>query len=212
MTTRDLNLPRYYYSNKLGRIILLAMDDVLGRNPVNALLRQAGLRHFINNYPPNTFDRQVSFDEISALLAGLDDLYGPLGAHRIGLRVGREAFTYGLSEFGRSLGVSDLSFRLLPTSMKLKVGAELFASVFNQFSDQQVDIEETGDMINWQITRCPMCWNRTSSTPCGALATGALQEALHWVSDGRTFHVEEVECVAQGASRGVFEIHRTPLD
>jgi hypothetical protein len=36
----------YYYPNKMGRIFLTALEDVMGRNGLNALLRQAGLEHY----------------------------------------------------------------------------------------------------------------------------------------------------------------------
>ena len=47
----------FYYPNKIGRIILLATEEVMGRNGVNAVLNLARLRHLVNSYPPNNFDR-----------------------------------------------------------------------------------------------------------------------------------------------------------
>ena len=62
---------QFFYPNKMGRIILIALEEVMGRNGVNAVLNLAGLKHLINNYPPNNFDRAFSFEEVSALLKAL---------------------------------------------------------------------------------------------------------------------------------------------
>src|SRR5574341_2514536 len=69
----------YYYPNKMVRIVLLAMEEVMGRNGVNAVLNLAHLRHLVNNFPPNNFDRQVTFEELGGMMRSLDEMYGPRG-------------------------------------------------------------------------------------------------------------------------------------
>jgi predicted hydrocarbon binding protein len=204
--------PDYYYPNKMTRIVLLAMEEVMGRNGVNAVLNLARLRHLVNNYPPNNFDRQVNFRELSALMRSLDDMYGPRGGRGLALRAGRAAFKYGIKEFGPVLGIADLAFRLLPLNMKLKVGADVFADTFNRFSDQVVRISDEEERIIWQNVRCPMCWERQSEAPCCHLAVGILQEALYWVSGGKHFDVTETQCRASGDEICTFIIDKKPMD
>jgi len=204
--------PEYFYPNKMVRIILLAMEEVMGRNGVNAVLNLAGLKHLVNNFPPNNFDRQITFAELGALIRSLDEMYGPRGGRGLALRAGRACFKYGLKEFGPVLGIADLAFRLLPLHMKLKVGADVFAETFNKFSDQVVRLGETEDRFLWEITRCPVCWNRQSDTPCCSLAVGILQEALYWVSGGKNFEVYETACVACGDEQCTIVIEKKPLD
>ena len=202
----------YYYPNKMVRIILLAMEEVMGRNGVNAVLNLAQLKHLVNNYPPNNFDRQVTFSELGTLLRSLDIMYGPRGGRGLALRAGRACFKYGLKEFGPVLGIADLAFRLLPLHMKLKVGAEVFSETFNKFSDQVVKLTEHEDHFAWENTRCPICWDRTAETPCCHLAVGILQEALYWVSGGKNFEVYETACVACGDEVCTIVIEKKPLD
>jgi predicted hydrocarbon binding protein len=203
---------QYYYPNKMGRIVLLAMEEVMGRNGVNAILNLAKLKNLVNSYPPNNFDRQFSFDEVGALQQALEDMYGPRGARGLALRAGRACFKYGIREFGPVLGIADLAFRLLPLGMKLKVGFEVFAETFNRFSDQVVRLGEEVDRFRWVISRCPVCWGRRSDEPCCHLAVGILQEGLFWVSGGKSFHVEEITCIAQGDPECVIAIEKRPLD
>lgn len=201
-----------YYPNKMVRIILLAMEEVMGRNGVNAVLNLAKLRHLVNNFPPSNFDRQINFDEIGALMHSLDEMYGPRGGRGLALRAGRACFKYGLKEFGPVLGIADLAFRLLPLHMKMKVGANVFAETFNKFTDQVVELGETEDQYMWQISRCPICWGRKTETPCCYLAVGILQEALYWVSGGKNFDVQETACLACGDEICRIVIDKKSLD
>ncbi|MBP7692160.1 MAG: 4-vinyl reductase [Anaerolineales bacterium] len=204
--------PDYYYPNKMSRIVLLAMEEVMGRNGVNAVLNVARLRHLVNNYPANNFDKQVTFRELSALMRALDEMYGPRGGRGLALRAGRAAFKYGIKEFGPVLGIADLAFRLLPLNMKLKVGADVFAEVFNRFSDQTVRVVDEEERIIWQNLRCPMCWERQAEAPCCHLAVGILQEALYWVSGGKHFDVTETTCCAAGGENCTIIIDKKPMD
>lgn len=203
---------QYYYPNKMGRIILLAMEEVMGRNGVNAILNLARLKTLVNSYPPNNFDRQFSFNEVGSIQQALEDMYGPRGARGLSLRAGRACFKYGIKEFGPVLGIADLAFRMLPLGMKLKVGFEVFAETFNKFSDQIVRLGEDEEHYIWIIDRCPVCWKRRTAEPCCHLAVGILQEGLYWVSSGKSFHVEEVGCIAQGDATCTIIINKRPLD
>jgi predicted hydrocarbon binding protein len=202
----------YYYPNKMGRIILVAMEEVMGRNGVNAVLNLAQLRRLVNNYPPNNFDRQVTFDEMGRIQQALEDMYGPRGARGLALRAGRACFKYGLREFGPVLGISDLAVRSLPLGTKIKVGIEIFAETFNRFSDQVVRLSEDANGFIWMIERCPVCWQRRSKEPCCHLAVGILQEAAYWVSGGKSFQIEETQCIAAGHPVCSFTIGKRPLD
>ena len=202
----------YYYPNKMGRIVLLATEEVMGRNGVNAVLNLAKLRHLVNNYPPNNFDRQFRFEDLGRLQQALEEMYGPRGARGLALRAGHAAFKYAIKEFGPVVGISDLAFRLLPIGMKMKVGLEVFAEVFNKFSDQIVRLGEDESHYIWTIDRCPVCWGRHANEPCCYVAVGILQEGAYWVSGGKSFSVEETTCIAKGDEDCTIVIGKRPLD
>ena len=56
-----------YYPNKIAHIALTAIEDVMGKNGLNAILNLAGLSHLIDNYPPDNLERQFDFAEFLAL-------------------------------------------------------------------------------------------------------------------------------------------------
>jgi len=208
----DVATPTYYYPNKMGRIVLQALEEVVGRNGLIAVLNLANLLHFIGHYPENNLERGFSFDDLSRMMTALEQLYGPRGGRGLALRTGRVCFKYGIREFGPMVSVAELSYRLLPLDLKLRQGAEIFRDIFNQYSDQQVVVEETPQAFYWRIERCPVCWKRRASQPVCQLAVGVLQEALYWVSNGKYFTVEETTCIAKGDPSCTLVIYKQPLD
>ena len=84
--------PQYAFPNKMGQIMLLAMEEVMGRNGVNAVLNLARLQNRIGNYPPNNFDKEFTFSEVGQLLQALDEMYGPRGGRGLARRAGRACF------------------------------------------------------------------------------------------------------------------------
>ena len=202
----------YYYPNKMGRIILLAMEEILGDNGIRAVLNQAGLTQLIHHHPANNFDLEFGFDLLGNIQQSLEAMYGQRSGRGLALRSGRACFKYGLREFGPLLGLSDMAFRMLPLQEKISAGANIFAETFNRFTDQRVRIGEDDTSLHWIIDRCPVCWGRQAKDPVCHLAVGILEESLYWVSGGKHFHVEETLCMARGDPTCTIEISKQPFE
>ena len=205
-----VELPQYAFPNKMGRIFLLALEEELGRNGLRAVLRLARLARFEDNYPPANFAPEIAFEEISGLLVAIDELYGPRGGRMISLRAGRASFKYGLHDFGGLVSFADLAFRLMPLSLRVRLGLEVLAEILNRYSDHQVQLSQEGDNYFWQVPRCGLCWERRTTLPACSLMVGLLQEALYWVSGGKLFDVEEIACVALGDEQCIVRIGKQP--
>ena len=201
----------FYYPNKMGRIVLTAMEEIMGRHGVNAILNFAQLEKLVNNYPPNNLELGFPFSEFSTLQQAVEEIYGVRGGRGLSMRAGRETWRLALKEFVPVLGIGDLAIRTLPLGIKLKIGLDVFAQTFNKFSDQRVRLGEDHRGYLWIIERCPICWGRTSPQPCCHLAVGLLEQALDWVSKGRRFRVEEVSCVAAGDNVCMITISKKPI-
>jgi predicted hydrocarbon binding protein len=208
MTTSEES---YYYPNRMGRIFLIAMNDIIGVHGVNATLNLAGVPDLVNNYPPNNLKLGFKFEHLAAIQETMDDVFGSRGGRVLALRTGRETFKYALKDFMPVLGIADLSFRPLHLGIKLKIGLGVFAETFNKFTDQIVRLDEEESRHLWIIERCPVCWQRETTDPCCHLAVGLLKESLNWVSNGREFRVEEIECIATGNSACVIAIYKQPI-
>ncbi|MBI2331959.1 MAG: 4-vinyl reductase [Chloroflexi bacterium] len=198
----------YHYPQKMGRIILLGMEEVIGKGGKDAILSFAKLGDLTSSAAN---ERTFSFETVSKLQQALEQLYGPRGGRGLALRTGRACFKYGIKEYGSMLGLTEMAFRLLPLPTKLHTGARSFADLFNKHTDQRVRVEETDTHILWHIERCPLCWERKAEEPVCHLAVGLLQEALYWLSGGKVFSVEETACHARGDACCTITIQKTPL-
>jgi len=201
----------YFYPNKMGRILLISMEEVMGRNGLNALLNLTNMREWIQELPPDNLEKAFDFAYISNLNRGLEEVYGPRGGRGLALRGGRAIFSRGLKQFGALAGVGDLAFKVLPLGTKLKIGVPAVARIFTQFSDQNSRVVDHGDHFLYYIDQCSMCWERKTDRPICYIAVGILQEALRWVSGGLEFRIEELECIAMGAESCVFKIDKEPI-
>jgi predicted hydrocarbon binding protein len=202
----------YYYPNKMGRIILRALEEIIGREGMDATLQRADLSGYIQHYPENNLEKKFRFEDVSHIQVELEHQYGNRSGRGLALRSGRASFRYGLREFGPLMGCTDLAFRLLPVHAKLKAGVSLFAQMFNLYSDQLVRVEEESDRFLWHIDLCPVCWGRHADTPICHLAVGVLQESMYWVSGGKYFDIEETHCIAKGDPACTIVIHKVPME
>jgi predicted hydrocarbon binding protein len=201
----------FFYPPKMGRIILLGMEEVMGLSGVDSLLLLSPLENFIHDTSQLNINRPFSFETLSFLQSALEQAYGPHGGRGLSLRIGRACFKYGLKEYGSMLGLTAMAFRLLPLPVKLHLGVKAFAELFNKHTDQRVSLKERDNKIFWHIERCPLCWERTAEEPICHLAVGLLQESLYWLSGGKIFDVEEVACIAKGDAACTIVIDQTPL-
>jgi len=201
----------FFYPNRMGRIILLSMEEVMGRNGVHAILKLASLSSLLDNYPADTTELAFSFSTVSTLTEMLEQVYGPHGGRGLAMRIGRACFNNGIRLYGTQMGITEMAFRLLPLPAKVNAGARAFAELFNTFTDQKVRVVEEGDKLLWHIERCPLCWERHAQEPVCHLAVGLLQEALYWLSGGKVFNVEEKTCIAAGDEACTIEIDQSPI-
>lgn len=200
-----------YFPNRLGRILLFAFEEVMGKNGLNATLNLAALSSLIDNYPLDDENMAFSFETIGSLHSSLEQGYGPHGGRGLALRTGRVFFSHGLRTYGPELGLNDAAFRFQPPDLKMISVLQTLKDFFNHHTDQNVSLREAESKIFWQVEHCPWCWGRHSTETLCQFAVGMLQEALYWVSGGKFYNVVEETCIAQGDDSCLIVIDREPL-
>ena len=202
----------YYYANKFGLIMIKALEDVMGKNGLNAILNLARLPHLIDNNPPGNLAKEFDFADVSAINQALEEMYGPRGGRGLALRAGRATFADSLRNFGALAGAGDLAFKVLPLHAKMRIGLPAMAKIFSQVSDQKTSVEERENEFIYTIHRCPVCWGRSDADkPVCFIAVGLLQEGLKWLSGGNEFRVNESKCFAVNDDVCEFVIQKTPI-
>ena len=64
----------YYYPNKFARITIEAMEEIMGKNGLNAILNLAHLPHLIDQYPPDNLEREFDFADFSSVNQALEEM------------------------------------------------------------------------------------------------------------------------------------------
>lgn len=199
------------YPGRLARSFFVAMDDVMGKHGMHALLGYAELLHYTQELPPDTLERSFDFTEISALNYALEEMYGQRGGRGMALRIGSAAFAQGFKNFGALRGIGDPAFRALSLEKRTELGLRALANVLTHFTDQQSIVTVEGSNFVFSSVVCPFAWGRTSDKPVCHAMTGLIQECLRWASNGYEFYVREVSCRACGDPECVFRIAKTPI-
>lgn len=201
-----------FYANKFALIMIKALEDVMGKNGLNAILNLAHLPEVIDHYPPGNLAKEFDFADVSAINQALEEMYGPRGGRGLALRAGRATFADSLKNFGALAGAGDLAFKVLPMQVKLRIGLPAMARIFTQVSDQHSTVQEFDTEFIYTIHRCPVCWGRKDlDKPVCFIAVGLLQEGLKWVSGGHEFRVYETQCVSMGDEVCEFKIQKSPI-
>ncbi len=196
----------FYYPNRIARSFFVAMDEVLGAQGMKSVLEAANLDGYINNYPPDNMDLQFDFADLAAINIGLEHLYGTRGGLGFAMSIGQIAFLKGLRRFGAMRGIAHPAFKSLPLDKQFDFGLRGLASVFNNFSDQETEIEVDGDGYIVRVDTSPFAWGRQSDRPVCHTLVGLIQESLKYINSDYTCFVRETECRATGAEQCVFKV------
>lgn len=198
MPTLDRPLP-----NRRLRRILLATQEVLGRNGLNATLKFAGLSRYANAIPPDNSALETHASDYAALNRAIELQFGSSARGQLS-RIGRAAFRQILTADNTTWQSLALINRLLPPRQRLRRALGQLAKHLAEpdgkvgvYSDDQrlLFVDETGDSTFGRERAAGMCW----------LTIGQLQECVVWVTPD-AYEIAEVACKAKGDASCKFEI------
>jgi len=195
--------PAFQYPNRMGRVLHLAMEEILGQAGVEAVVAAANEGQAEAGQVPAFHARRLQ--------PALERLYGVPAGRGLAVRIGRVCFKHCLRELGPGLGLSGADFRILPLAARLLKGNEAFAALFHMFTDQAVSLEQSDNKLTWTIDPYPQTSAGGLDGPVCMLAVGLLQEAFYWVSAGKTYQVEANKAAACGDPACTIVISRTPM-
>lgn len=193
---------------------LQAAEDVVGKQGLNVVLRDAGLERFIDNYPEPylTASGKLTFADYANLSAGLLLFYGR-GGKSMTMRIGRLSTKYSIEQQGQMIGVMALrAAKVLPLPMQMRLGLETLHAVYQVLMPGiQIRVEDRGDKWVWVCETCPYCAGKEADEHICWGFNGVLHESTYWLT-GYDFNFEEVECCATGGHACVWEISKTPKE
>ncbi len=193
-----------YIPSKMGRILLLALEETLGEDNFQTVLARAGLRD-LTNYPADDLAYSFPVLWIPRLAAALEDLYGVREGRELAFRAGQACFRIGARDLSLFLDVLQVALRLLPPVVRFQAGLETLAEAFRRFTAQSVRVERVNGLYHWVMEDCGVCRGRTTASPCCHLMAGLLQATLAWFT-GKPVSVTETTCIANGAPHCTLQV------
>jgi len=201
------------YPNASLYVLILACEEVMGKNGFASVLNQGGLSYMVGKYPPNNLEYDVPFSLYGNVQQAIEDFYGPRGSRAILMRVGRALFRYTLHEQGALLGVASLALKALPIGARQKLILSRMVDASIKEMNMPSSIDETDDTFIMSRTACPCQFRKRDQGlgPCDHVTVGTVQEALKWAT-GKDYRVHQNKCLNTGDGTDEFVIEKTPID
>jgi predicted hydrocarbon binding protein len=191
--------------NALVRQALVATQEVMGENGLNAVLRSVGLERFIGNFPPDDTDPGIKATEYARLNEAIETFYGRGGKGML-RRIGKASFQYGVREQGALMGLAGAALKLMPHKQRIKFVLNAMANALKKTNPQvEAWVAEEGDTIAYCEATCAICLGRHSDGPICHLYVGSVGEAVRWATD-QEYEITETLCIAKGDPHCRFEV------
>lgn len=194
-------------------VLMLAVEEVLGENGFNAVLKAANLGFLVGKRPPNNLEREVPYSLYAAVEQAIEDFYGARGSRAILQRVGRATFRYTLHERPAILGLAGLALKALPVGARQKLILEQIAKASTHEVNMPAEVEEYDDHFIFVRKAGPCQFRKrdVSGGPCDYAVMGSISEALKWAT-GHSFRMSQDACMNVGDAEDRIRIEKEPME
>ncbi len=198
-------------ANFIARSIFTSFEEILGREDFQQVLHQARLDTYLDSFPPQNLDIAFPLSDLWVLFNTLNQIYGERSSRGLIFRAGRAWFNRLCHQQSPTLGLGSADFFTLPRKIKQQRSAQVLARYFSRFGDWQIKTGLDGPFVIWQLD-CPIKDNPTTTTSFMDLFLGFWQEALYWLSGGKTFVFEPCMHKISGTFPAQISIPTLPID
>ena len=201
------------YPNASLYVLILAAEEVMGKNGLAAVLKQVGLPMLAHKRPPNNLERQVPFSLYGKVQQAIEDFYGTRGSKAILTRVGRALFRYSLHEQSALLGIASLALKALPQNARVKLILNKIVKAGTEELSMPGEITDTDDAFVITRIACPCQFRQrdASAGVCDHVTIGTFQEALKWAT-GKNYRVYQTKNLNLGDDVDEFMVEKKPMD
>ncbi len=194
-------------TNRAFCAVLLGAEEVLGKHGLAAVLRQANLAAYINNYPPSDLERGGHRAEfVTQIAQAIQSIYGVRGYRAILHRVGAIQAKHGIAQNPLVANAARIAITLLPAHLKVKIALEAAVKELNAQMNRQARIVEEGAAIIYEEPTCIYCLGVHGDKPICYSVAGFIHGLVVWALGSDAFTVEEIACRATGAAMCRFKI------
>src|SRR5436189_6451232 len=114
----------FFYPNRMGKIILRALEEIAGPEEYKKVLKTANLEMFIDHPPSGDLERQFPFEYVAAIQSAVESVWGAETGREMNRRVVRGCRSGGLQESNLLNGIANLPVRMLQLGLYLHVACQ----------------------------------------------------------------------------------------
>lgn len=197
--------------NSIMRLALRATEATLGQSGLYALLRLAGLEHYIEHPPRNDNQLDTPGTDLSALFSAILHMYGEQSTRGLFRRWGA-LFGQGGVESRPTAKLLRPVLSVLSLNRRALTVLETLAREADQARGEALhSVTETNDAFVVVFNDCLYCHSLRTSEPICMTVVGTLEAVLKW-GTGRDYTVTETACAARGDEACTFVIDKRPLN
>lgn len=196
--------------NRGARAVLLALELLIGKNGLGAVLKIAGLSEWVEKPPADELDPGAPFIQLAMLYRALEELYGVRSARGLIRQANHDAFMRAWGSHSTLAAFHDAEFKSRALADRISLGYKTLSKVFSEISDLDLQIKEDEAVHTIQLSHCPDCIALHSEAPACTGILGFLEGALSAINPGTNYQIREVECKACGQGRCLYEISHSP--
>jgi predicted hydrocarbon binding protein len=207
--TQECPEPKYWrLVNAIMRQAILAIEEVMGTQGLNVVLREAGLGRYVDNPPPDDLELGAHASEYAALNRAVQSFYGRAGRGML-QRIGRASFRYGVEEQAALMGLVGVGLRLMTQKTRARfILNQMGKALMDTNDDVCIIVENTPEGLVFSDYSCAVCHSVESDRPVCHLLVGSVSEAVKWAT-GQDYRVREIRCRAMGERACSFLVEGT---
>jgi hypothetical protein len=182
------------------RLLLVALQEVMGDNGLKAVLKQGGFVQYIDHFPPDDTNRESKFSTYGQIQQAVESFYGgPRGARAMMRRAGHATFQHTLKSRPAILGLVGVALKVVPEGTRMKFMLDRIAKASTDEVNLPAHVEERGDHFLFVAEACTCVFRSRDPKlgPCCFVTAGVLEAAVEWAT-GKRHAVKEIACLQNG--------------
>ncbi len=185
------------------------VQEIIGVEGMHAVMG-AGQRG--SDLSEGSHNPEAAGHEMNAFFASIERVFGRLAGQGIQQRGGRISFDYlfRLPEYDEAF--SSVSRRLVPVPVRIRQGLEILSDPVSNQLGMRIHVGEDDQSWFWQIAACPLCTGNMGASGGCYYLVGLVQGLTSWMSGGRFFDVQEVNCIAARDEACLIRVSKIPLE
>jgi len=189
--------PKKQLPNGLMHFILTELEEILGKNGINTVLRYKGLERLVGNYPPNDYNPGEPVETFSKIFTATIDIFGEKGFISVIRGAGKKSFHQMMEDFPGLFGIGQLEMDGLDPIDKFKLVYKTYIDNVTQMFGTATTIDIQDDKIIEDMPDCPWCVDVKAKGPICVIEADFITGMGIWSGVDDT-NVVETLCRANG--------------